>query len=238
MPLPDIDSVLDWRGRTVVDQGGEKIGKFEDVYLDEETSRPEWAAVNTGLFGLRKALVPLSEAELAGDDVKVPFDADHVKAAPSVDADDQLSQPEEAQLYEHYGLEYSKAASDTGLPEGDAGADPGGRDHPPEASSSAPATGSRAPLEPDASGRESTGRQAAAEAGGLEVIRSEEELEVGTGEVRPRERVRLKKYLVTEPVTKTVPVTREEVRIEREPVGQDESSEANERAEASEPEEK
>jgi uncharacterized protein (TIGR02271 family) len=59
------------------------------------------------------------------------------------------------------------------------------------------------------------------------MIRSEEELGVGT-EVRRRERVRPKKYLVTESVTKTVPVTREEVRLEREPVRQDESGEANE----------
>jgi sporulation protein YlmC with PRC-barrel domain len=237
MPLPDIDTALDWRGRTVVDQSGEKIGKFEDLYLDEETARPEWAAVNTGLLGLRKALVPLSEAKLAGDDVKVPFDADHVKAAPNVDADDQLSQREEAQLYEHYGLDYSKSASETGLPEGDSGADPAGRDLPPEASSG-PATESREPLEPDASDRSRAERPAEGEAGGHEVIRSEEEVKLGTGEMRPRERVRLKKYLVTESVTKTVPVTREEIRIEHEPAGQDENSEATERAEASEPHER
>jgi sporulation protein YlmC with PRC-barrel domain len=237
MPLPDIDTVLDWRGRTVVDRSGEKIGKFDDIYLDEETSRPEWAAVNTGLFGLRKTLVPLSEAEPAGDDVKVPFDLEHVKAAPNVDPDDQLSQQEEAQLYQHYGLDYSKSESETGLPEGNTSTDRAQREIPSEPSSGR-ATGSRAAIEPDASGRQSTGPQAEGEAGGHEVIRSEEELvEAGT-EVRPRERVRLKKYLVTEPVTKTVPVTREEVRIEREPVGQDESGEAYERTEGSEGEEK
>jgi sporulation protein YlmC with PRC-barrel domain len=174
MPLPDIDTALDWRGRTVVDQSGEKIGKFEDIYLHEETARPEWAAVNTGLFGLRGTLVPLSEAKPAGDDIEVPFDAEHVKAAPNVDPDN-LSQEEATALYRHYGLDYPK---------------------------------SEAPADDDAEGHE--------------VIRSEEELEVGT-EVRPRERVRLKKYLVTEPVTKTVPVTREEVRIEREPVDPDDT---------------
>ena len=81
--------------------------------------------------------------------------------------------------------------------------------------------------------QEPAGQQAEGDSGGHEVIRSEEELEVGT-DVRPRERVRLKKYLVTEPVTKTIPVTREEVRLEREPVGQDESGEVSEPAEASE----
>jgi stress response protein YsnF/sporulation protein YlmC with PRC-barrel domain len=235
MPLPDIDTVLDWRGRTVVDESGQKIGKFDDLYLDEETSRPEWAAVNTGLLGLRKSLVPLAEAELAGEDVKVPFDLEHVKAAPNVDPDDQLSQQEEAQLYQHYGLDYSKSESGTGLPEADTGADPARGDVPSEpASGGGPGPG--AATEPDTSGSEAASLQAEGDAEGHEVIRSEEELEVGT-EVRPRERVRLKKYLVTESVTKTVPVTREEVRLEREPVGQAESGETSEGTNVSEDEE-
>lgn len=49
------------------------------------------------------------------------------------------------------------------------------------------------------------------------MTRSEEELRVGT-ESRERGRVRLRKYVVTEQVTKTVPVSREEVRVEREPI--------------------
>ena len=237
MPLPDIDTAVDWRGRTVVDRNGEKIGKFDDIYLDEETSRPEWAAVNTGLFGLRKTLIPLSQAEPAGEDVKVPFDLEHVKAAPNVDPDDQLSQQEEAQLYQHYGLDYSESQSETGLPEGNTGTDRARREVPSEPSSGQ-ATGSRAATEPGASDRQTTGQEAEGQAGGHEVIRSEEELvEAGT-EVRPRERVRLKKYWVTEHVTKTVPVTREEVRLEHEPVGQDESGEEYERPEGSEGAEK
>jgi uncharacterized protein (TIGR02271 family) len=49
------------------------------------------------------------------------------------------------------------------------------------------------------------------------MTRSEEELQVGTAE-RERGRVRLRKYVVTENVTTTVPVQREEVRLEREPI--------------------
>ena len=47
---------------------------------------------------------------------------DKVKDAPRVDANGQLSQREEAALYEYYGLEYSEASS--GLPEGAAGGSP------------------------------------------------------------------------------------------------------------------
>ena len=49
------------------------------------------------------------------------------------------------------------------------------------------------------------------------MTRSEEELKVGTAE-RESGRARLRKYVVTEQVTQTVPVKREEVRLEREPI--------------------
>ena len=49
------------------------------------------------------------------------------------------------------------------------------------------------------------------------MTRSEEELAVGT-RTQERGRARLRKYVVTEQVETTVPVQREEVRIEREPI--------------------
>jgi uncharacterized protein (TIGR02271 family) len=49
------------------------------------------------------------------------------------------------------------------------------------------------------------------------MTRSEEELRVGTAE-RERGRVRLRKYVTTEQVQQTVPVQRERVRVEREPI--------------------
>jgi Domain of unknown function (DUF2382) len=52
----------------------------------------------------------------------------------------------------------------------------------------------------------------------VETIRSEEELQVRPVS-REATRVRLEKYVVTEQVTQTVPVRREEVRVVREPVG-------------------
>jgi len=49
------------------------------------------------------------------------------------------------------------------------------------------------------------------------MTRSEERLRVGT-ERQAAGRARLRKYVVTENVQQTVPVTREEVRVEREPI--------------------
>jgi uncharacterized protein (TIGR02271 family) len=179
--MSSFTDVYEWRGRTVVDRDGEKIGKLDEIYLDRETDEPEWALVNTGLFGSKSSFVPLKGAAPAGEDVRVAFAKDQVKDAPSVDADGQLSQREEAELYRHYGLEYSEADPGSGMPEG-----------------TTPATGGKP-------------------GGGDAMTRSEEELNVGTTE-RERGRARLKKYVVTEDVQETVPVRREEVRVEREPI--------------------
>jgi uncharacterized protein (TIGR02271 family) len=172
------EGILDSRGATVVDSDGDRIGTVEDIYLDQNTDEPEWVVVKTGLIGSRVSFVPLAEATQEGSDIRVPYDKDRVKGAPSMDPDGELSQAEEAELYSYYGLSYSEQSSDTGLPEG--------------GDTSGPATD-------DA------------------MTRSEEELRVGTTR-REAGRARLKKYVVTENVTQTVPVEREEVRIEREPI--------------------
>jgi uncharacterized protein (TIGR02271 family) len=175
----------EWHGRTVRDREGGKIGRLEEIYLDQDTGRPEWALVNTGLFGRRSSFVPLAGAEPEGEDVRVAFEKEQVEAAPNIDEGHELSQSEEADLYGHYGLEYGESRSDSGLPEGQAEGGPG-RDV------SGPTTDEA-------------------------MTRSEEELRVGKTQ-RESGRVRLKKYVVTENVTQTVPVQREEVRVEREPI--------------------
>jgi hypothetical protein len=93
----------DWRGRFVIDSDGDKIGRVEEVYPDG-TGNPEWAIVDTGLFGTMSSFVPLAGATAAGEDVQVPFSKEHVKNAPGVSRDGELSESEEAQLYSHYGL--------------------------------------------------------------------------------------------------------------------------------------
>jgi uncharacterized protein (TIGR02271 family) len=66
-------------------------------------------------------------------------------------------------------------------------------------------------------GRGQAGRETGGRGGGEAMTRSEEELRVGT-EKREAGRLRLRKYVVTEQVQQTVPVRREEVRLEREPI--------------------
>ncbi|MEA2439254.1 MAG: hypothetical protein QOH76_678 [Thermoleophilaceae bacterium] len=175
-----MENITDLRGHEVVDRDGDKIGKLEEIYLDQETGKPEWALVKTGLFGSASTFVPLAGAERADEGLRVPYEKSHVKDAPSMEADGELSSDEEARLYRHYGLDYGDSSADSGATGG-------------------PGNDTSGPNTDDA------------------MTRSEEELQVGKT-TRERGRARLKKYVVTEQVTQTVPVQREEVRIEREPI--------------------
>jgi uncharacterized protein (TIGR02271 family) len=201
--MPDIDTVQSWQGRTMVDPGGDKLGTIDAIYLDDETGQPEWATVTSGLFAAKAAFVPLAQAQPMGDSVQVPYDKQQVKNAPTMRADGSLSQDEEAELYRHYGLEYSEHRSDSGLPAGTGqDVDPRDRDR----------DGVYDDVQDRAVGRDTSGPTT-----DDAMTRSEEELRVGTTQ-RERGRARLRKYVVTETQQVTVPVQREEVRVEREPI--------------------
>jgi uncharacterized protein (TIGR02271 family) len=164
--MSETTEVLEWRGRTAVDREGDKLGTIEEIYLDAETQRPEWALIKTGMFGGKPSFMPLEGVRSTGEQIEAPYTKQQVKDAPQPDADGELSQDEESALYSHYGI--------------------GGHD-------------TSGPTTDDA------------------MTRSEEELRVGTTQ-REAGRARLVKHVVTEDVTQTVPVEREEVRIEREPI--------------------
>ncbi|MFD4994311.1 PRC-barrel domain-containing protein [Cellulosimicrobium cellulans] len=91
-------------GGTVVSQAGEKVGKVGQVFLDDRSGEPEWVTVKTGLFGTAESFVPLADADVQGDEIRVPFTKDTVKGAPRVDdSEGHLSHEEEAELYRYYG---------------------------------------------------------------------------------------------------------------------------------------
>jgi uncharacterized protein (TIGR02271 family) len=197
------EDVLSWRGQDLYDSDGDKIGKIDEIYLDAESNEPEWAVVSTGLFGNKQTFVPIGDANTTGDGVSVPFEKATVKDAPRIDPDGRLSQEEERQLYQHYGRDYSEFSGPggSGVSRGDTTGDAGvlDRDRDDTAERGGPGR--------DVSGRNTDDAMTV----------SEEELRVGTTE-REAGRVRLKKYVVEDEVTESVPVRREEVRVEREPI--------------------
>jgi uncharacterized protein (TIGR02271 family) len=191
-----------WRGMNLVDRDGDKIGKIEDIYLDRSSGEPEWIAVKTGLFGSNVSFVPIHGATPQGDEVRADYEKGLIKDAPNVDPDGELSPEEERRLYQHYGRsDYDAWGGDAE----DRTEATYGRD------SDAGTTGTGTGMT-DTVGRDTSGPTT-----DDAMTRSEEELEVGTRQ-RESGRARLRKYVETENVQQTVPVQREEVRVEREPI--------------------
>lgn len=179
-------------GKPVIGSDGSKIGTVADIYFDKDTEQPEWALVTTGMFGTKHSFVPITNATAEGDQLRVPFTKDQVKDAPNLDDDGELSEDEEAMLARHYGMTYSEAPSDTGLPMGTTGTTD---------------TADARPAGHDTSGANTD------EA----MTRSEEELRIGTAR-RPSGLARLRKRVVEENVTETVPVEHQRATVSREPI--------------------
>ncbi len=177
-----------WIGQTAYDRDGDKIGKIDNVYLDTDTGRPEWLAVHTGLFGSNTSLVPIEGSQTRdGGDLTVDVDKDTVKDAPHVGEGGELTEDEEQRLYRHYQIDAT-----------------GGRD--------AYVAEDRRQHGYEVGRRADEGYQVDEAA----LTRREEELQVGTHK-ESAGKVRLRKYVVTEQETVTVPVHKERVVLEREP---------------------
>ncbi|GAA4992281.1 DUF2382 domain-containing protein [Kitasatospora paranensis] len=110
----DIDP-RDLIGHKAVDRNGDKIGTVDEVYLDDATGEPEWAAVRTGIFG-RDAFVPLTTSEFSGEELRVPYDKSLIKESPDFGVGQHLSPAQELQLYRYYGLDTSGNGRPTAPP--------------------------------------------------------------------------------------------------------------------------
>ncbi|WP_298255493.1 YsnF/AvaK domain-containing protein [uncultured Arthrobacter sp.] len=211
----DIDTILSGRS-TVLDSHGTKIGTAGQVYLDDQSGDPSWVTVKTGLFGTSESFVPLQGAHLTGNDVNVAYIKDQVKDAPRIESDGDLSPEEEQRLYRHYGLAgqsgqhdrtgdvlEDKTATTGGVGTGEAGYERGYQDGDERIDRS----DDKGIVGHDTSGPTTDDA----------MTRSEEQLRVGT-ERRESGTARLRKYVVTENVSTTVPLKHEEIRVVSEPI--------------------
>jgi uncharacterized protein (TIGR02271 family) len=196
--MPNVTGPDVYAGLTAVDQQGSKIGSVGQVYLNDQTGQPDWVTVNTGLFAMRESFAPLAGSSVDGDRLVLPFDKAVVKDAPDIAESEHLDLDERDGLYAYYGRYVTGLRSGTvGNGDGTNDTDPGG--------------GERR----DAMRGE--GYDTSGPTTDEAMTRSEEQLRVGTEQVQAG-RARLRKYVVTEQQSVQVPVTREEVRVEREPI--------------------
>lgn len=203
----EIRSLLDCH---VIGSDGQSIGKVGQVYLSDRTGEPEWVTVRTGFFGMKQTFVPLTNARRSGEEIRVPFDKEMIKGAPNIDVDGRLSLEEEAELYRYYGMQPTSIPNQRAAPMGErqarAGEQRGQRTGQPGPATPAAPTGQTGRLK----GRDVGDRD-------IDMTTSEEQLHIGK-ESRETGHVRLRKYVETENVEEKVPLSHEEVVIEREPI--------------------
>jgi uncharacterized protein (TIGR02271 family) len=213
----EIANVLD---HPVYDGDGNKIGDAKHVFFDDMTGRPEWVSVKTGMFGSNESFIPIRDAAVVQDHLEVPYRKDQIKDAPNVDVDagGHLSESEEHRLYDYYGINWDSVLSEAErTDDGRFAAGPG----PAGTAQAAGAAGAAGTAGTAGTAGGTAGRREGADRTGMRgddaMTRSEEQMHVGV-ERRESGRARLRKYVVTEEVQQTVPVSHEEVRVEREPI--------------------
>jgi uncharacterized protein (TIGR02271 family) len=105
------------RGAPVYDNDGDKIGKVEEIYYDQQTRVPVWIGIGTGFFGTKRVMVPVRGSAPYENGLMVAYSKEQVKDSPEIDEED-ISERREADLAQYYGLGYSQRRSQTGLVEG------------------------------------------------------------------------------------------------------------------------
>ena len=97
-------------GRKVVDERGDDIGTLDALWTDEDTGKVEFLGVKTGWIFGKTHVVPAGGAQLQDDHVRVPYQAEFVKDAPSYPPHEELSYAQEDEVYNYYGITRDEAA--------------------------------------------------------------------------------------------------------------------------------
>jgi uncharacterized protein (TIGR02271 family) len=215
-------------GYTVYDVNHEKIGKVDDLFVDEDDNL-EYIGVKTGFLGTKSTLIPteLLRVNDRRGSVEIATDKESVKYGPSFDDHGDITPECEDRVRAHYGL----GKGGQGTPQ--RGAYGNYYEHEADYPSRSAAVAEPAEQGPSLGYRE-RGRSkvegfgaAARHANNedeLRVQRVEEELRAGTRE-REAGAMRVRKRVHTEREQVRVPKRREEVSVERVAVNRREATE-------------
>jgi uncharacterized protein (TIGR02271 family) len=214
-----------YAGYTVVDESGSKIGKVDDLFLDE-SDQPEYFGVKMGFLGTSSTLIPADIATINNEQgfVEVSQTKDTVKDGPAFDDDSEITSEYENEVRTYYGLGAVDTTEDRGT-YGDYDGEHSGAGT--TGSTSAGTVGSGMSMGDTETGefREHDRNQEGLSQPGsdlqdedeLRVQRSEEELVAGTRE-REAGAMKVRKRVHTDRERIEVPTRREEVSVERVPV--------------------
>ena len=104
-----------YAGYTVYDPDGDKIGKVDDLFLDEN-DQPEYLGVKMGFLGTKSTLIPWEMVEVREADSSLIISADdgHVKNGPTFDDDSEITPEFENEVYSYYGLQRTGSTEERG----------------------------------------------------------------------------------------------------------------------------
>ena len=104
-----------YEGYKVYDNRGEKIGKVDDLFVDESDNE-EYIGVKLGLFGMKSTLIPMEIARVNESEkaIEVSDSKDHVQDAPTFGDDDEVTAEYEERIRSHFGLESLASSSSRG----------------------------------------------------------------------------------------------------------------------------
>ena len=209
---------------TVYDPDGDKIGKVDDLFVDEN-DQPEYIGVKMGLLGTRSTLIPWQMVEVHAADSTLIVSADdgHVKDGPTFDDDKEITPEFEREVYSYYGLQQSGSTEDRGS-YADYSSETTGESAGPGMSMGDTDSGEFREHPPQQEGVSGEGAEDLEDEDELRVQRTEEELAAGTRE-REAGSMRVRKRVRTDREQIEVPTRHEEVSVERVPV-EDEATEA------------
>ena len=104
-----------YEGYTVYDNRGDKIGKVDDLFIDE-ADREEYIGVKMGFLGRKSTLIPMDIARVNEADkaIEVSESKDHIKDAPSFDDDEDITPEYEDRIRSHFGLQSQGSSGSRG----------------------------------------------------------------------------------------------------------------------------
>ncbi|HEY1698549.1 MAG TPA: hypothetical protein VGG75_02370 [Trebonia sp.] len=104
-------------GLHVIGRNDVALGVVEGIYADLRNGYPQWAAVQSGLYGTEVSIIPLTVAEHDDRSLRIPYSVQELRDAPHRAASTAMSRKEEANLFQYYGVAHASdraAAGKTG----------------------------------------------------------------------------------------------------------------------------
>ncbi|MBV9311735.1 MAG: PRC-barrel domain-containing protein [Solirubrobacterales bacterium] len=103
-----VEDLSDLPGKKVLDQVGQEIGEVKEIYAQGGDGHPTWVSVDAKTGGIgqkQQVFIPLARLKQEGEDVTVPYSAEHIENAPEIEGGDEISEEDDRKLRDYYAID-------------------------------------------------------------------------------------------------------------------------------------